>query len=288
MGGESSPADPSAVNDARRMLACGLVKRRLALSAFALLFAACQRAAPSPAPGPSPEPLAATVAADGSREAAGVRYLERVTGGGAEGDALPLVIGIHGYGDRPESYAGLFEGFSAKARFIFPYGEPEGEGFSWFAVSPRFNPDAIAAGTERAAHRLAAMIAALSTARPTVGRPIVTGFSQGGMLSYALAVLHPESVGEAFPVGGLLTPPHWPSTWAVGKAQARIEAFHGDADPRVPIAVDRQGAARLRAVGFSVELHEYPGVVHTITPEMRRDLLAALGAATARAAATPR
>ena len=276
------------------MLACGLVKRRLALSAFALLFAACQRAAPSPAPassaGPGPAPPAAVAAADGSREAAGVRYLEHVTGGAAADDALPLVIGIHGYGDRPESYAGLFEGFPAKARFIFPYGEPAGEGFSWFAVSPRFNPDAIAAGTERAAHRLAAMIAALSlsTARPTVGRPIVTGFSQGGMLSYALAVLHPESVGEGFPVGGLLTPPHWPSTWAVGKAQARIEAFHGDADPRVPIAVDRQGVARLRAVGFSVELHEYPGVGHTITPEMRRDLLAAIGAAAARAAAAPR
>ena len=262
------------------------MKRRLVLSAFALLFSACQREAPTPAPAPSPAPLAAPAA--GSLEAAGVRYLEQITGGAAADDALPLVIGIHGYGDRPESYSGLFEGFSAKARFIFPYGDPHGEGFSWFAVSPRLNPDAVAAGTERAAHRLAAMIAALSAARPTVGRPIVTGFSQGGMLSYALAVLHPESVGEAFPVSGLLTPPHWPSTWAVGKTQARIEAFHGDADPVVPIAVDRQGVARLRGVGFSVELHEYPGVVHTVTTEMRRDLHAAIRAAVGRAAAAPR
>ncbi len=243
---------------------------------------------PAPAPPPSPAAVVVGAPASTSREAAGLRYIERITGGAAAEDALPLVIGIHGYGDRPESYSSLFEGFPLKARFIFPYGEPSGEGFSWFAVSPRFNPDAIAAGTERAAERLAAMIAALSTTRPTVGRPIVTGFSQGGMLSYALAVLHPESVGEAFPVGGLLTPPHWPSTWAVGKAQARIEAFHGDADPRVPIAVDRQGVARLRAVGFSVELHEYPGVVHTITAEMRRDLHAAIGAGVRRAAAATR
>jgi phospholipase/carboxylesterase len=272
------------------------VKRRLAFFAFALLFPACQREAPSPAPAPavsptlaaSPAPSAAAAAPPGSREAAGVRYLERITGGAAAEDALPLVIGIHGYGDRPESYSGLFEGFPAKARFVFPYGEPHGEGFSWFAASSRFNPDALAAGTERAGHRLAAMIAALEIARPTVGRPIVTGFSQGGMLSYALAVLHPESLGEALPVGGLLTPPHWPSTWAVGKTQARIEAFHGDADPVVPIAVDRQGAARLRAVGFSVELHEYPGVVHTVTAEMRRDLHAALSAAVRRAAAAPK
>ncbi len=214
-----------------------------------------------------------------------MRYLERVTGGAAPEDALPLVIGIHGYGDRPEHYADLFEGFSGRARFIFPYGEPSGEGFSWFAISARFNPDAVAAGTERAAHRLAGMIAALAAARPTLGRPIVTGFSQGGMLSYALVILHPESVGEAFPVSGLLTPPHWPSTWAAGKTQPRIEAFHGDADPIVPIAVDRQSATRLRAVGFTAELHEYPGVVHTVTAEMRRDLHAALSGAVSRAAA---
>jgi phospholipase/carboxylesterase len=270
------------------------VNRRCALFAFTLLFPACQRDAPSPSPAPpaASGSVPAEVAAQGSTarptEAAGVRYLEQITGGAAPGDALPLVIGIHGYGDRPESYSGLFEGFPQKARFIFPYGEPHGEGYSWFAPSPRFNPDNIAAGTERAAHRLAAMIAALSAARPTVGRPIVTGFSQGGMLSYALAVLHPESVGEAFPVGGLLTPPHWPSTWAVGMTQARIEAFHGDADPVVPIAVDRQGVARLRAVGFNVELHEYPGVPHTVTPEMRRALHAALGAAVARASGASR
>lgn len=267
-----------------------------ALLALSLLFSACQREAPSPASTPTPTPTTTAPAAPlpvaaapaGSLEAAGVRYVERITGGAAPDDALPLVIGIHGYGDRPESYAGLFAAFPGRARFIFPYGEPHGEGFSWFAVSPRFNPDAVAAGTERAAHRLAGMIAALTAARPTVGRPIVTGFSQGGMLSYALVILHPESVGEAFPVGGLLAPPHWPSTWAVGKAQARIEAFHGDADPVVPIAVDRQTSTRLRAVGFTAELHEYPGVVHTITAEMRRDLHAAVGAAVRRAAAAPR
>lgn len=280
------------------MLASRRVNRRAALLALVLAFPACRREAPSPAsapttrpaleakpPVPAPLPAALAPAPPGARTAAEVHYLERVTGGATAEEALPLVIAIHGYGGRPEIYAGIFEGFSGRARFIFPYGEPHGGGFAWFPGSLRWNPDAIAAGTERASHRLAAMIAALASSRPTRGRPIVTGFSQGGMLSYALPILHPESVGAAFPVSGLLTPPHWPSTWAAGKSQARIEAFHGDADPVVPIAVDRQGVARLRAVGFQVELHEYPGVVHTVTPEMRRDLHAAIGAAVLRAAA---
>lgn len=267
---------------------------RLALLAFALFFPACQRATPSPSPASTSTstststPLPDVAPAAGVLSAAGVRYLEQITGGAAPGDALPLVIAIHGHGDRPDSYAGLFEGFGGRARFIFPYGEPYGEGFSWFALSPRFNPDAIAAGTERAADRLAGMIAAIVALRPTRGKPIVTGFSQGGMLSYTLAVLHPESLGEAFPVSGLLAPPHWPSTWAAGKAQARIEAFHGDADRTVSIAVDRQTAARLRAVGFTALLHEYPGVAHTVPADMRRDLQAAIEAAVRRAAAGPR
>jgi phospholipase/carboxylesterase len=270
------------------------VNPRFALLAFALLFPACQRAAPNPSPpatsvSPSPPaPLADVAPAAGVRSAAGVRYLERITGGAAPGDALPLVIAVHGHGDRPDAFAGLFDGFSGRARFIFPYGEPYGDGFSWFALSARLNPDAIAAGTERAADRLAAMIAALVAERPPLGKPILTGFSQGGMLSYTLAVLHPESLGEAFPVGGLLAPPHWPSTWAVGKTQARIEAFHGDADRTVPIEVDRQTSVRLRAVGFTAELHEYPGVAHAVPADMRRDLQAAIAAAVLRAAAAPR
>jgi len=265
------------------------VKQRFALLAFALVFPACQRAAPSPSPASTSTsaPLPDVALAADARSAAGVRYLERITGGAAPGDTLPLVIAIHGHGDRPDSFAGLFDGFSGRARFIFPYGEPYGEGFSWFALTSRLNPDAIAAGTERAADRLAGMIAALVAERPTLGKPIVTGFSQGGMLSYTLAVLHPESLGEAFPVGGLLAPPHWPSTWATGKAQARIEAFHGDADRTVPIEVDRQTSTRLRAVGFTAELHEYPGVAHAVPIAMRRDLQAAIEAAVRRAASPP-
>ncbi|MEO5731572.1 MAG: hypothetical protein ABI134_18870, partial [Byssovorax sp.] len=83
------------------------MKRRVALLALVLGLPACQREAPSPgaAPGPSAS-LPASAPTSRSLEAAGVRYLERVTGGAAPEDALPLVIGIHGYGDRPESYAG--------------------------------------------------------------------------------------------------------------------------------------------------------------------------------------
>jgi phospholipase/carboxylesterase len=214
-----------------------------------------------------------------------VRFVERVTGGAGDEDTLPMIVAIHGLGDRPESFAGLFEGFPGRARIILPYGEPWQSGFAWWRpAGASLDPDRVASGSERAAHRLAAMIDELAKARPTAGKPLVTGFSQGGMVSFALAVLHPEVIGEAFPVSGLLAPALWPSSWPAGKATPPIFALHGTADPRVPIDLARKSVARLRELGFNAELQEYVDVGHTVIAEMRRDLFKRLEAAAARAA----
>src|SRR5262249_38059334 len=153
-------------------------------------------------------------------------------------------------------------------------------GSQWFPMSDRLPPGASAADVEKAAHRVARMIAAIEKERPTLGKPIVTGFSQGGFLSYALAVLHPELIAEAHPVAGRLPPELWPSAWPSGRPMPPIHALHGDADSIVPIADDRQLVDRLKQLGFPIDLHASPGVEHTITAEMRRDL----GASLARAA----
>lgn len=259
------------------------MRRPPLLLALALLSLGCKREPPTVEPTPPPASAAITLAVPQAE----LRYLERTTGGAAASERLPLIIAIHGRGDSPERFQQLFEGFAARARVIIPFGvDPYQGGYSWFpSTTPRLNLDNVASGTERAAHRLAALIGALEKQRPTAGRPIVTGFSQGGMLSFTLAVLHPEVVGEAYPVAGLLAPLHWPSSWAAGKIEPRLVSFHGDADHVVPIAVDKQSVERLTAIGFDATLRTYPGIDHTISPEMRRDLFQALEEAVRRAAA---
>ena len=235
-----------------------------------LLASGCDR---RPPPG---QPVAA--ASDGPAEAAGLRYLERVTGGAQPNDALPLVIGIHGRGGAPEHFVHALSGLSARARVILPYApDPFGSGYTWF---PNWNDDAeLADGTRHAADRLAAMIRELTARKPTVGRPIVTGFSQGGMLSFTLAVLHPDLVGAAFPCGGFLAPPLYPSAWPSDAPRPRIHAFHGTDDPMIAIADARSTVKRLTDVGLPAELSEYPGVRHTIALPEQRDLIAAIEAA---------
>jgi phospholipase/carboxylesterase len=257
--------------------------RPLAVLALALAPLGCGRDAP-PEPAPEvPATGAEPARATGTPEAAGVPYMERITGGAAAGDVLPLVVAVHGLGDRPESFVSLFASLRARARLVVPYGEPWRDGYAWFPAGSLDDPQKLAEGTSRAAGRLAAMMAVLVRERPTSGKPIVTGFSQGGMLAFTLAVQHPEAVSAAFPVGGLLAPPLFPDAWPPGKEQPVIVAFHGADDDRVPVGGARRTVQRLREIGLPAELHEYPGVRHTVSDAEREELMRAITAAVARA-----
>ncbi len=230
--------------------------------------AACNRRAPLPGQ------AASSVSRDDD-EAGGLRFLERVTGGASASDPLPLVVAIHGRGGRPEMFGQVLSTLSVRARVILPYApEPYLSGYTWF---PDWNNDEeFADGTRKAADRLATMIGELSTRRPTVGKPIVTGFSQGGMLSFTLVALHPEVVGEAFPIGGLLARPLWPATWPANRPKPLVHAFHGTADDVVPVDGARGIVHQLVGLGFSAELTEYPGVRHRVPDPEARDVVRAI------------
>lgn len=210
--------------------------------------------------------------------------IHEYTGGAQRGETLPLVIAIHGLGDRPESFQKLFEGFPARAHVVVPAGGLKwGDGFAWWPITGTIDEKNMAAGLDAAAARLHRGIQAWHDGQ-VAGKPIVTGFSQGGMLSFAVAVKYPRSIAEAVPVSGLLPPSMVPAVWPPGEPMPRIVALHGDADTRVPYAFGQKSVASLRALGLDAELKSYPGVGHTLTSEMRRDLFAALSAAIERAA----
>jgi phospholipase/carboxylesterase len=251
-----------------------VLRSRFALTLALALLGCGRNAATEPAPSEQARSAAAERSPPAGRgEAAGVRYIELIKGAAAASDTLPMVIAIHGLGDSPDSFQRLFDGFDHRARVIVPYGEPWQSGFAWWHISGRkLDMDGVAAGCNRASARLSEMIAAILRTRPTAGAPIVTGFSQGGMLSFTLAVLHPEQIAEAVPVGGLLAPALHPSAWPVGKVAPPVFAIHGEADERVPVEGARASVEKLRSLGFSAELRAYPGVGHTISAEMRRDL----------------
>lgn len=209
--------------------------------------------------------------ATGYGRAAGLRYLERCLGPCKPGEAIPLVILIHGLGDRPRpDWLASANGIQSPLRLVMPEAPtPYHRGFAWFPFRVGNNePQALARGIAAAEARLARTMAVLSERRPTRGRPLVMGFSQGGMLSFALALRHPELVALSLPMSGFLPQPLWPADKPAGKRFPRIVATHGDTDDIVPIAPARQLVAELDRLGYAATLREFPGVGHQVTPDM--------------------
>lgn len=256
--------------------------RRLVVAAgcwFALAsLAGCERA---PQPGvaadkpaavaPVVSVTAATSAASGPTATPSLKFVEVVKGGAAT-DALPMVVALHGLGDNAADFARLFDGFEGPGRVIVMQAPTRyGDGWSWFATRKDATSVSVhAQGIVDAAERVAADTALLAKTRPTKGKPVVTGFSQGGMLSFTLALRHPEMFERAVPLAGWLPEALWPSTRS--PTMIPIVALHGDADTMLPVGPTRDGVAHLKKLGYDVELRVFPGVTHSVSREMRREL----------------
>jgi phospholipase/carboxylesterase len=253
----------------------------LALRAALTLFLfdallACSRGAPpsdSP-PEPTPLPRRSAVSTErGKGKAAGLHYIELIKGNARASDRLPMVVVIHGMGDEP--HPDWVESFSVRARIILPQApKPYGFGYSWFTYrTADAKPEKLAYEIRKAAIQLAQAIVELSHKRPTIGKPIVCGFSQGGMLSYSLALHHPKLFSHAYPVSGFLPEPLWPKVRPSAQRDfPPIVSMHGTSDTVVPFAPDRRLIDHLKRLGFQADLLVYDGVGHWITPEMFRTM----------------
>ena len=212
-----------------------------------------------------------------TRVVAGLTVLEILTGGARAEDPLPLVVFIHGLGDRPHSFVSWFARWTFRARVVLPQAEAAyASGYSWFPYPA--TEGELEAGVRRASLKLASALEELARERSSGTGVVVSGFSQGGMLSFALVALRPDLVAHAVPVSGLL-PAGVAVNPEVAARKATVFALHGDADHRVSIAEARRSIATLKAAGAEAELREYPGVGHDISEPMRAELFARLASA---------
>jgi predicted peptidase len=109
-------------------------------------------------------------------------------------------------------------------------------------------------------------------------RVYLTGLSMGGYGAWAFGYEHPEMFAAIVPVcggvysrGSFAVPDWHPLAIAPDDPYAEtakklrdvpVWAFHGDADPRVPVSESRKLTRALEAAGGDVRYTEYPGVGH--------------------------
>lgn len=196
----------------------------------------------------------------------GVEVIELFPGGAVE--ASPLLIAIHGRGDRPDNWVNDWSKFPARVRIVLPRAfDVSGDGFSWFPLRDGMTDEQLGAAVGEAEARLWKCLAKLAAGR----RMLVTGFSQGGILSFAIAARHPDQVAKAFPVAGSCPGPLLPKDKA---RAAPLVAFHGTADAVLDVRWGRGAVNAFREQGNDATIREYPGVGHAMTPAMRADLWA--------------
>ncbi len=194
----------------------------------------------------------------GGGHMAGYDYIEFATGGASLHDRLPIVFFLHCRGCRPEGMAKYLEGLPTRARVVMPRGNASDSEYPlWFDLRSKTTDQAgLAEQMGEEGRRMAAFIEEANRCLMGVGAPIVTGHSQGGMMTFAVAAEAPGLVKAAIPVAGWLPVDLWPRTLPP------TFAVHGTADRTVDYARTADFIVRAKSGGLPVDLFAIAGAGH--------------------------
>lgn len=248
----------------------------LALAGCGPWLLACQ-AQPPPPPAESAEAPRPAV----------LPYVEQLTGGAQMGDRLPLIVTMHGRGGTPETFQRFFEQLEMPARVIHLEAPvDEGNGRAWFNF--RHTPQGLTDLMANLADRATETALVVAREKPTIGKPLLTGFSQGAMLVYVALLRHPDAFAQGLPVSGVLFNSFMPPDGTRLDHLPPIVAFHGEADPIIGVAQERRTIDRLRGYGANAELRTFPDIPHWIMGSLREAFHTELTEAAARSEAATR
>lgn len=177
----------------------------------------------------------------------------------------PLIVVLHGHGGGARGMIQAWKNVAAKfgAVLVAPQAlDKVGEGFSW-TVSYESEYLALRAIEEaRKKHNI------------DPKKIVLTGFSQGGMMTFNIALTHPEMFAGAIPISGfydyrVAAVPDKP-----GVKLPRFAILNGELDPE---ADNNRATAKLfEKIGSPVMVNIYKGVGHAFPPKIDQDLGAAL------------
>lgn len=187
-------------------------------------------------------------------------------------DKNPLLLLLHGYGSNEEdlfSFASeLPEEYyviSARAPFDMGFGS-----YAWYAIN--FDSDenkfSDIPQAQQSRDLIASFIDELIANYPINSSNVtLIGFSQGTILSYAIALSYPEKIQRVVAMSGYLnTEMVKPNFENNNFSNLKIFASHGTVDQVVPVDWARKAAPALTQLGIEIVYKEYP-VGHGVAPQ---------------------
>lgn len=186
----------------------------------------------------------------------------------------PLIILLHGYGSNEQDLFS-FEGELPNDAYIVsaqaPYTLPGGYAFAWYAINfdaemNKFTDDGQA---KESRDLIAKFIDELIQTYPIDANNItLIGFSQGAILSYAIAMTYPEKVKNIIALSGYFHPMIMPESFKENEKIKKLNIFasHGSVDQVIPVEWARQTPLIFSSLGIDIEYKEYP-VGHGVAPQ---------------------
>src|SRR5579872_1081962 len=192
-------------------------------------------------------------------------YVLRAPSGAVDSDALPLVFVLHGRGADANDLADLAPMMGSGYRFIFPNAPEPFEpapgftfGYTWFDGWPA-EPGSI----KRSRQLLLIFIdEILERYKTPPGKVILSGFSQGGLMSIDAGFRTKQKLAGIVVMSGAVyeedLPPFGPNI--------PVLMVHGTEVEMIPVLAARRARRVLESHGVEPEYHEFP-MGHFVTPE---------------------
>jgi len=191
-------------------------------------------------------------------------------------DKNPLILLLHGYGSNEEdlfSFANeLPEEYfvvSARAPYDLQYGS-----YAWYAINFDADENKFSDNEQaKSSRKLIDSFIEELIANYSIDSTKITllGFSQGAILSYAIALSHPEQIKNVIALSGYANEDIMePSYQKNDFSQLRIFHSHGTADQVIPIDWARKTKPFLEKLEIASVYKEYP-IGHGISPQIFND-----------------
>jgi phospholipase/carboxylesterase len=202
-----------------------------------------------------------------------LKYLEQSN---VDSRDQPLVIFLHGYGSNEQDLFGIKDELPKQYTYLSvraPMVMQEGS-YQWFRKKGEGAYNGETDDLKSSGQLLLDFVAQATKKYHTdPDKVFLVGFSQGAIMSYEVALRHPDAVGGIAALSGRILPVLRSELIPDEKRQSlAIFIGHGTADKRLPYSDGTEANSLLQSISLEPEFHAYQGVGHTISAEEIEDL----------------
>ncbi|WP_223512920.1 alpha/beta hydrolase [Pseudomonas sp. GL-B-19] len=202
-----------------------------------------------------------------------LKYLEQAN---TESQNHPLVIFLHGYGSNEQDLFGIKDDLPAPYTYLSvraPMTMEQGS-YQWFRKKGEGAYNGETDDLKTSSQVLLDFIAQAAKKYHTQPEKVIlVGFSQGAIMSYEVALRHPEAVGGIAALSGRVLPVLKSALKPDEKRQTlAIFIGHGKEDNRLPYKDGTDANILLQGLSLTPEFHGYEGLGHSISAAEIEDL----------------